>query len=283
MSQLLVVILICVAFVVLPMQVSVKEYADLCTYPLPHTHCANNSIMTYSSLIQLERFAQTWLERQKSGGEYSKFRAQFEKHVVVCITHPQQDVILDFLNEFYAHPSLVVWKKLNYCTSSYKDKVQFLDHFLCSDISWSAILQSVNFASKLKFLVFKMLRYVFEIKSEKIQLWLLEVKTDLQVVLWFVQFALFTEIALLVPIIANLCRVPLINVHGGVTGGSWELRAIQTQFGLTPPPGLLVHLFLSYFCVSFGFCHSWEFRLWCLISTLILYRNVHCADIYVWL
>ncbi|CAG5131454.1 unnamed protein product, partial [Candidula unifasciata] len=55
---------------------------------------------------QLEQLALTWLERQKLGGSYSSHRAQTEKHVVVCMTVLQADSVMDFLNEFYAHPKL---------------------------------------------------------------------------------------------------------------------------------------------------------------------------------
>ncbi|KPP76705.1 potassium channel subfamily T member 1-like [Scleropages formosus] len=61
-SQLLVVIMICVALVVLPLQ--------------------------------------------KSGGNYSRHRAQTEKHVVLCVSSLKIDLLMDFLNEFYAHPRL---------------------------------------------------------------------------------------------------------------------------------------------------------------------------------
>jgi hypothetical protein len=48
------------------------------------------------------------MERQKLGGSYSSHRAQSEKHVVVCSTTLHADTIMDFLNEFYAHPLLQV-------------------------------------------------------------------------------------------------------------------------------------------------------------------------------
>jgi hypothetical protein len=48
------------------------------------------------------------MERQKQGGTYSSHRAQTEKHVVVCATSLHADTIMDFLNEFYAHPKLQV-------------------------------------------------------------------------------------------------------------------------------------------------------------------------------
>ncbi|XP_049326756.1 potassium channel subfamily T member 1 isoform X14 [Astyanax mexicanus] len=73
-SQLLVVIMICVALVVLP--------------------------------LQFEELAYLWMERQKSGGNYSRHRAQTEKHVVLCVSSLKIDLLMDFLNEFYAHPRL---------------------------------------------------------------------------------------------------------------------------------------------------------------------------------
>lgn len=57
-------------------------------------------------LLQFEQLAFTWMERQKLGGSYSSHRAQSEKHVVVCSTTLHADTIMDFLNEFYAHPLL---------------------------------------------------------------------------------------------------------------------------------------------------------------------------------
>ncbi|XP_029998961.1 potassium channel subfamily T member 1 isoform X4 [Sphaeramia orbicularis] len=73
-SQLLVVILICVALVVLP--------------------------------LQFEELAYLWMESQKLGGNYSRHRAQTEKHVVLCVSSLKIDLLMDFLNEFYAHPRL---------------------------------------------------------------------------------------------------------------------------------------------------------------------------------
>ena len=75
-SQLFMVIMICVALIVLP--------------------------------TQFEQLAYTWMEKQKLGGSYSIHRAQTEKHIVVCSTTLQADTVMDFLNEFYAHPLLQV-------------------------------------------------------------------------------------------------------------------------------------------------------------------------------
>lgn len=49
------------------------------------------------------------MERQKSGGNYSRHRAQTEKHVVLCVSSLKIDLLMDFLNEFYAHPRLQVF------------------------------------------------------------------------------------------------------------------------------------------------------------------------------
>ncbi|XP_070167517.1 potassium channel subfamily T member 2 isoform X3 [Polyergus mexicanus] len=86
-SQLYMVIMICVALIVLP--------------------------------TQFEQLAFTWMERQKLGGSYSSHRAQSEKHVVVCSTTLQADTIMDFLNEFYAHPLLQVKRQTNYVSDYY--------------------------------------------------------------------------------------------------------------------------------------------------------------------
>ncbi|KAL6489755.1 hypothetical protein MHYP_G00001000 [Metynnis hypsauchen] len=73
-SKLLVVIMISVALVVLP--------------------------------VQFEQLAYLWMERQKSGGNYSRHRAETERHVVLCVSSLKIDLLMDFLNEFYAHPKL---------------------------------------------------------------------------------------------------------------------------------------------------------------------------------
>ena len=57
---------------------------------------------------QIEVLASTWLERQKVGGEYSRRAALRNKHVIVCSTSLTQETVMDFLNEFYAHPKLEV-------------------------------------------------------------------------------------------------------------------------------------------------------------------------------
>ncbi|KAI1716329.1 calcium-activated BK potassium channel alpha subunit domain-containing protein [Ditylenchus destructor] len=73
MSRLYVVVLIIVAFLVLP--------------------------------SKIEALGQTWLEREKSVYDYTKgFSHEEGIHVVVTITHLEPDFIQDFLNEFFAHP-----------------------------------------------------------------------------------------------------------------------------------------------------------------------------------
>lgn len=91
---------------------------------------------------QFEQLAFTWMERQKLGGSYSSHRAQSEKHVVVCSTTLQADTIMDFLNEFYAHPLLqvrnsIVQFTLRHCNSiffSISFSISFLLLFLKSQI-----------------------------------------------------------------------------------------------------------------------------------------------------
>ncbi|RWS14229.1 potassium channel subfamily T member 2-like isoform X6 [Dinothrombium tinctorium] len=74
LSQLYIMIMICVAFIVLPTQVELLVY--------------------------------TWMEKQKMGRNYRINRANNEKHVVVCSTTLNDNTVLDFLHEFYAHPML---------------------------------------------------------------------------------------------------------------------------------------------------------------------------------
>lgn len=63
---------------------------------------------THRSALQFEELVYLWMERQKSGGNYSRHRAQTEKHVVLCVSSLKIDLLMDFLNEFYAHPRLQV-------------------------------------------------------------------------------------------------------------------------------------------------------------------------------
>ncbi|XP_051556006.1 potassium channel subfamily T member 2 [Myxocyprinus asiaticus] len=56
--------------------------------------------------IQFEELVYLWMERQKSGGDYSRHRAETERHVVLCVSSLKSDVLMDFLNEFYAHTRL---------------------------------------------------------------------------------------------------------------------------------------------------------------------------------
>lgn len=101
-SQLLVVIMICVALVVLPLQVrgGGGDCGRRCD-ALCFSYCA-------LWLRQFEELIYLWMERQKSGGNYSRHRAQTEKHVVLCVSALKIDLLMDFLNEFYAHPRLQV-------------------------------------------------------------------------------------------------------------------------------------------------------------------------------
>lgn len=63
---------------------------------------------TFSEYWQIEALASTWLERQKAGGEFSNRAASQNKHVIVCSSMLMQETVMDFLNEFYAHPKLEV-------------------------------------------------------------------------------------------------------------------------------------------------------------------------------
>lgn len=75
--------------------------------------------MLISPSSQFEELVYLWMERQKSGGNYSRHRAQTEKHVVLCVSSLKIDLLMDFLNEFYAHPRLQVrlWATLESLSS----------------------------------------------------------------------------------------------------------------------------------------------------------------------
>ncbi|KAA0718845.1 Potassium channel subfamily T member 2 [Triplophysa tibetana] len=56
--------------------------------------------------IQCEQLAFFWMERQKTGGDYSRLRTKNDRHVVLCVSLLKTNLLMDFLNEFYAHPGL---------------------------------------------------------------------------------------------------------------------------------------------------------------------------------
>ncbi|XP_034145679.1 potassium channel subfamily T member 2 isoform X9 [Esox lucius] len=95
-SKLLVIIMISVALVVLPMQ--------------------------------FEQMAYLWMESQKSGGNYSRRRAESEKHVVLCVRSLKIDLLMDFLNEFYAHPELQEHYVIILCATEMDPQVRRVLH-----------------------------------------------------------------------------------------------------------------------------------------------------------
>jgi hypothetical protein len=50
----------------------------------------------------------------EAGGNYSSHGASNDHHVVVCSTTLDSDTIMDFLNEFYAHPLLQVRERVQF-------------------------------------------------------------------------------------------------------------------------------------------------------------------------
>lgn len=104
-------------------------------------------IIIISYWLQFEQLAFTWMERQKLGGSYSSHRAQSEKHVVVCSTTLQADTIMDFLNEFYAHPLLQVRRRTNYTLCIF--------HLLCTRrlvILWKLFVELLVLVIQFKFM-----------------------------------------------------------------------------------------------------------------------------------
>ncbi len=62
---------------------------------------------------QLEHLASLWFERQNLGASYSSHRSMHERHIVVCTTALSYDIIVDFLNEFYAHRKNQVYSEFS--------------------------------------------------------------------------------------------------------------------------------------------------------------------------
>ncbi|CAG5115633.1 unnamed protein product [Candidula unifasciata] len=54
---------------------------------------------------QIEGMISIYREREKAGGEYSRWFTT-QKHVIVCASYLTQDTLMDFLNEFFANPKL---------------------------------------------------------------------------------------------------------------------------------------------------------------------------------
>lgn len=104
-------------------------------------YCSVSSLFPH----QIEVIASTWMERQKAGGEYSQRAASRNKHVVVCSSVLNVEAIMDFLNEFYAHPKLEVHM---YCLKVFSD-VPLDNHqwFLKLPLSYKSIPYFLLFCS----------------------------------------------------------------------------------------------------------------------------------------
>lgn len=100
------------------------------------------------------------MERQKSGGNYSRHRAQTEKHVVLCVSALKIDLLMDFLNEFYAHPRLQV----HYINTGHTNKIHTYSHF-------SAHIQNMIMVSIRVFLRIWIQLIVVDVSSERITTW----------------------------------------------------------------------------------------------------------------
>ncbi|KAL3891869.1 hypothetical protein ACJMK2_004113 [Sinanodonta woodiana] len=56
--------------------------------------------------FQLQTIASTWIQRGRAGKEYTHRKAAGNKHVVVCSQNLSTESVMDFLQEFFAHPKL---------------------------------------------------------------------------------------------------------------------------------------------------------------------------------
>ncbi|KAL3891867.1 hypothetical protein ACJMK2_004111 [Sinanodonta woodiana] len=56
--------------------------------------------------FQIQIIASTWIQRGRAGKEYTQRKAAGNKHVVVCSQNLSTESVMDFLQEFFAHPKL---------------------------------------------------------------------------------------------------------------------------------------------------------------------------------
>nr|AEP32441.1 slack isoform 2 [Aplysia californica] len=82
---------------------------------------------------QIEGLVSTYMERRKAGGEYSHRSATRNKHVIVCSSSLTQDTLMDFLNEFYAHPKLEEHTVILLCSQELDSSKQVI----LKDPKWS--------------------------------------------------------------------------------------------------------------------------------------------------
>ncbi|XP_056599555.1 potassium channel subfamily T member 2 [Triplophysa dalaica] len=74
--------------------------------------------------IQCEQLAFLWMESQKSGRDYSRLRTKNDRHVVLCVSLLKTNLLMDFLNEFYAHPGLEDYYVIILCPTEMDTKVR---------------------------------------------------------------------------------------------------------------------------------------------------------------
>ncbi|KAL3891793.1 hypothetical protein ACJMK2_004040 [Sinanodonta woodiana] len=56
--------------------------------------------------IQIQIIVSTWIQRGQAGKEYTQRKAAGNKHVIVCSQNLSTETVMDFLQEFFAHPKL---------------------------------------------------------------------------------------------------------------------------------------------------------------------------------
>ncbi|XP_063716449.1 potassium channel subfamily T member 1-like isoform X5 [Symsagittifera roscoffensis] len=83
--------------------------------------------------VQLESLSFAWDEKQKLGGNYSHRRAEKEQHVVLCTSFVTEDILHDFMNEFYAYPKLKNYYVILLCPLEFDGKI----NAMLENPSWS--------------------------------------------------------------------------------------------------------------------------------------------------
>ncbi|XP_075252728.1 potassium channel subfamily T member 2-like isoform X4 [Convolutriloba macropyga] len=83
--------------------------------------------------VQLEALSFAWGEKQKLGGNYSHRRAEKEKHVVLCTSNITEDILNEFMSEFYAYPKLQNYYVVLLCPLEFDGKI----NAMLENPSWS--------------------------------------------------------------------------------------------------------------------------------------------------
>jgi hypothetical protein len=88
-----------------------------------------------------------WFERQNLGASYSSHRAAHERHIVVCSTNLQYDIIFDFLHEFYAHRKnhVIIRSQSSYHHTAFVQRIEIPEFPQSKNFKNSGFLRILKF------------------------------------------------------------------------------------------------------------------------------------------